>query len=86
MVWTNAGGTFYIGSSVSGIKDLVSHAEGRGSQSLASGESFVKTQGKIGAESAHAVWFLDVAKVVKLVTKASARERAPRPRRSRSSS
>jgi len=73
VVWTNAGGVFYIGSSVNGVKDLVSHASGRGSQALASGESFVKTQAKIGADSAHVVWHIDLAKLVQIVTKAGAK-------------
>ncbi|MDR3620657.1 MAG: hypothetical protein P4L85_14995 [Paludisphaera borealis] len=73
VVWTNVGGVFYIGSSVNGVKDLVSHAEGRGSQSLGSGEAYIKTQAKIGADSAHAVWFIDLAKLVKIVTKAGSK-------------
>ncbi len=73
MVWTQSGTVFFLGSSVSGIKDLAANAEGRGSSSLASGEAYIKTLAKVGGESAQVIWFLDVAKVIKLATKAGAR-------------
>ena len=36
-------------------------------------ESFAKTQAKIGADDAQILWFLDIAKVIKIVTKANAK-------------
>ena len=41
--------------------------------SLANVESFAKTQSKTGAADAQILWFLDVNKVIKLVTKANAK-------------
>ena len=35
LVWTNSGSLFYIGSDVDVVKDLVSHADGRSTDSLA---------------------------------------------------
>ncbi|WP_165228795.1 hypothetical protein [Aquisphaera insulae] len=72
LVWTSAGTTFLIGSSTNVIKDLASHGEGRSTGSLASVESFAKTQAKTGAADSQAFWFLDIAKVLKLVNKANA--------------
>ncbi len=71
LVWTNLGSVFYIGSNVNLIKDIASHADGRSTGALANVEAFAKTQSKTGAGDAQILWFLDVAKVVKLVTKAS---------------
>jgi hypothetical protein len=73
VVWTYSGSTFFLGSNVAAIKDLATNAEGRGSASLASGEAYVKTMGKIGGESAQVVWFADVARIVKFATRAGAR-------------
>ena len=47
------------------IKDLTAHREGR-DNSLASNESYAKTEAKTEASKAQVVWFLDVAKVIKL--------------------
>jgi hypothetical protein len=73
LIWTSAGSVFYIGSNVNLIKDLVSHADGRSTGALTNVDSFAKTQSKIGASDAQVLWFLDVAKVIKIVTKASAK-------------
>jgi len=73
LVWSNAGSIFYIGSNVNLIKDLVSHGDGRGTGALANIDSFTKTQSKTGAGDAQILWFLDIAKVVKIVTKANAK-------------
>ena len=55
------------------VKDLVSHGDGRSTGSLANVDSFAKTQSKTGADKAQILWFLDVNKVTKLVTKANAK-------------
>jgi hypothetical protein len=48
------------------------YSAGRGSAALAAGEAFVKTQKKLGAESAQVVWFADVARIIKFATRTSA--------------
>ncbi|WP_246196198.1 hypothetical protein [Aquisphaera giovannonii] len=73
LVWTSVGSTFFIGSSANAVKDLAGHAEGRSTGSLASVDSFAKTQAKTGAAEAQASWFLDISKVLQLVNKANAR-------------
>ncbi|WP_165248431.1 hypothetical protein [Paludisphaera soli] len=73
VVWTSAGEVFFLGSDVAAIKDLASNAAGRGSAALGAGEAFLKTQSKVGAESAQAVWYIDVVKAVKFAIAASAR-------------
>jgi hypothetical protein len=65
VVWTQQGTTFFVGSDVDIIKDLVAHAEGR-DDSLARNESFIQSQKKLGT-GAQVVWFIDLAKVLKLV-------------------
>ncbi|MGZ3353622.1 MAG: hypothetical protein ACXVBO_02005 [Isosphaeraceae bacterium] len=73
LVWTSVGSVFYIGSNANLVKDMASHADGRSIGALANVDSFAKTQSKIGAGDAQILWFLDIAKVVKLVTKANAK-------------
>jgi hypothetical protein len=77
LAWTQSESTFYFtvatpGGDVEVIKDLTAHREGR-DNSLASNESYSKTQAKLDSGQAHLLWFLDVAKVIKLALKASAR-------------
>jgi hypothetical protein len=73
LVWTSGGSVFYIGSNANLVKDLASHADGRSTGALANVDSFAKTQSKTGAGDAQILWFLDISKVVKLVTKANAK-------------
>ena len=73
VVWTYSGGTFFLGSNVAAIKDLVTNSEGRGSSAFGASEAFIKTQNKIGGESAQVIWFADVVKVVKFATQAGSR-------------
>ena len=73
LVWTSAGSIFYIGSNVNVVKDLISHADGRSTGALANVDSFAKTQSKTGADKAQILWFLDLNKVTKIVTKANAK-------------
>ena len=73
MVWTKSDSVFYIGSEVEIVKDVAAHRDGR-ENSLASTEAFAKTQAKTDANHAQATWFLDIAKVVKAVIKATSKE------------
>ena len=73
LVWTNSGSLFYIASNINVIKDLVTHADGRSTGSLATVDSYSKTQAKIGSGDAQILWFLDIAKVTKIATKATAK-------------
>jgi hypothetical protein len=73
LVWTNVGGLFFIGSSPTLIKDLVSNNDGRSTGSLATIEAFTKTQAKTASDDTQALWFLDLSKVIKLATKAAGR-------------
>jgi hypothetical protein len=72
MVWTNAGSQFFIGSDVEVLKDLATHRDGR-DNALAGNESFIKTQAKTDSSKAQVTWFIDLAKVVKLLVKAASR-------------
>ena len=73
LVWTSAGSLFFVGSDVEVVKDLAAHREGR-ENSLATTESFTKTLAKTDSSQAQAIWYFDVAKIVKLVIKATAKE------------
>ncbi len=73
LVWTSHGSVFFIGSNANLIKDLTTHVDGRSTGALANVESFAKTQSKTGAADAQILWFLDVNKVIKIVTKANAK-------------
>jgi hypothetical protein len=75
LVWTNAGSLFFIGSDVEVVKDLAAHREGR-DNSLGGTETFTKSQAKVDAKSAQAVWYLDVAKIVKVVIAANSEGQA----------
>lgn len=72
IVWTNSGSDFVVGTDIEVVKDLAAHRDGR-DNSLASTEAFARTQAKINAQTAQAIWFLDVNKAVKLVIRANAR-------------
>ncbi len=73
LVWTSAGSVFFVGSDVDVIKDLAAHREGR-ENSLAATETFTKTLAKTDANSAQAIWYLDIVKVVKLLIKSNSTE------------
>jgi Protein of unknown function (DUF3352) len=73
LVWTNAGSLFFVGSDVEIVKDLAAHREGR-ENSLGAADSFTKTLAKTDASKSQAVWYVDVAKIVKLVIKANNKE------------
>jgi hypothetical protein len=72
LVWTNAGGQFFIASDVDLVKDLATHREGR-ENALAVTEAFAKTQAKTESSKAQVVWYLDVNKLVKVVIKSNAK-------------
>jgi hypothetical protein len=73
LVWSNSGPSFYIGTNVSVVKDLVSHGDGRSTGALAGVDSFARTQAKTDAANSQILWFLDVTKVTKVVSKANAK-------------
>ncbi|MGC8639422.1 MAG: hypothetical protein ACP5XB_06040 [Isosphaeraceae bacterium] len=76
LVYGNAGTTYFIGSSVNLVKDMISHADGRGTGALANVDSFAKTQAKTGANNAQILWFLDTSKLIQMITKARAKGNA----------
>lgn len=65
VVWTHQGSTFFVGSNVDVIKDLVAHADGR-DDSLARSEAYLQARKKLGSD-AQVTWFIDLAKVLKMV-------------------
>lgn len=73
IVWGNSGTTYYFGTGAGVVKDMISHADGRNAGALANLDSFAKTEAKTGAASAQVLWFLDTAKLIKTLTKASAK-------------
>ncbi len=70
LVWTNAKSLFFIGSDPDVVKDLAAHRDGR-ENSLSGNENFVKTLAKTDAANGQAVWYVDLAKVIKLMIGAS---------------
>jgi len=70
LVWTNSGSVFHITSDVELTKDIISHADGR-DDSLAKNENFAKISAKLGSDG-QAMWFIDVAQIIKLGVKAAA--------------
>jgi hypothetical protein len=72
LAWTNAGGLFLITTDVDLVKDLATNREGR-EKSLAAAEAFAKTQAKTDSSKAHAIWYLDVNKLVKVLIKTNAK-------------
>jgi hypothetical protein len=70
LVWTNSGSIFHITSDLDVLKDLISHADGR-DDSLAKSESFRKVTKKLGT-GGQALWFIDIAQIVKVGVKAAA--------------
>lgn len=71
IVWTNSGSDFVVGTDIEVVKDLAAHREGR-DNSLASTEAFARTQAKINAQTAQAIWFVDVNKAIKIAIKVNA--------------
>jgi hypothetical protein len=71
IVWTNSGSDFVVGTDIEVVKDLAAHKDGR-DNSLASTEAFSRTQAKINAQTAQAIWFVDLNKAVKLAIKINA--------------
>lgn len=69
VVWTQQGTTFFISSDIDAIKDLVAHADGR-DDSISGNETYVQSLKKLGSD-AQVVWFIDLAKVLKLVVQAN---------------
>jgi hypothetical protein len=68
LVWTKKGSTFYAGSSVEAVKDVLAKADGR-DDSLAANASYKAVQAKVGGDG-QILWFLDVEQALKLIVKA----------------
>ncbi len=64
VVWTNQDTVFYFGSDIDAVKEYLANVDGR-TDSLAATDSFTRVQQKVG-EQAQAVWFADVAQILKL--------------------
>jgi hypothetical protein len=73
LIWTNSGSMFFIATDLGIIKDLAAHRDGR-ENSLAATEAFTKTQAKTDSAKSQVIWYLDVAKLVKVVIKANSKE------------
>lgn len=77
LAWTEADGVFTItlaspGGEVEVLKDLAAHKEGR-DNALAGNESYSKTLTKVEGDKANVVWFLDIARLIKLAIKANSK-------------
>ncbi len=70
LVWTNVGSVYHIATDLDALKELITHSEGR-DDSLASNESFSAVSKRIGSSEANVIWFLDIAKAIKLGLAAS---------------
>jgi hypothetical protein len=63
-VWVKAGKVFHVSNSVSALKDLLAHADGR-EDSLAGNKSFQTVGQKVG-DVGQVLWFLDIEQSIKL--------------------
>ncbi|GAC1335171.1 MAG: hypothetical protein NVSMB14_02490 [Isosphaeraceae bacterium] len=70
LVWTHNEAVYYVSTDLEGLKELLSHADGR-EDSLASEESYVQVRKKVGQNPAFH-WFLDISQVFKLVGQVAA--------------
>ena len=70
LIWTNAGSVYHIATDLDALKELITHAEGR-DDSLAANESFVSVSKRVGSSDSGVVWFLDIAKSIKVGQAAS---------------
>lgn len=68
LIWTSQGSVFSLASNVEALKDVLSHSKGR-DNSLAKNESYLQARKKLGAD-AQVVWFVDIARVLKLAAQA----------------
>ena len=71
--WTNSGSVFFITTSLGAIKDLAAHRDGR-ENALGATDAYQKTQAKTDSAKSQVVWYLDVAKLVKIVLKANTKD------------
>ncbi len=77
LVWARDGAIFHVASDLDALKDVLSHAEGR-EDSLADSESYHQVLKKVG-DSAQAVWFLDIAQVLRAVKRAALAQQKTKP-------
>lgn len=68
IVWTQAGSTFHLATSVAALKDRLAKADGR-EDSLGALASYKAVQDQVGADG-QISWFLDIEHALKLVVKA----------------
>ena len=72
LVWTNSGSLFFIATNLDVIKDLTAHRDGR-ENSLSATEAYTKTQAKTDSAKSQVIWYLDVAKLVKILLKSNSK-------------
>ncbi len=72
LIWAQSDTLFFIGSDLDVVKDLVASKSGR-EKSVASVETFTKTQAKVDGADAQVIWYLDATKLTKLVLSATAK-------------
>lgn len=77
MVWTSSGAIYHVATDVDAIKDVLSHGEGR-EGSLGDGESYAQVLKKVG-QDAQAFWFLDIAQILRLASRAAAAQQNAKP-------
>jgi Protein of unknown function (DUF3352) len=71
--WTNSGSMFFITTSLDAIKDLAAHRDGR-ENALGATDAYLKTQAKTDSARSQVIWYLDVAKLVKIVLRANTKD------------
>jgi hypothetical protein len=70
IVWTNQGSTFYLGSDVAAVKDLIAHEQGR-PDSLASTDSYAQAARKLSSD-AQLSWYVELPRFLKLMAQSGA--------------
>jgi hypothetical protein len=68
LVWTKKGTTFYAGSGVEVVKDVLAKADGR-DDSLAASPAYRAVQTRVG-DDGQITWFIDLEQALKLIVKA----------------
>ncbi len=72
LIWTRDGAQFTIGTDAAAVKDVLTHAAGRGENALAASESFGTALKKLGPDG-QIVWYADVPKFINLIVKSQAK-------------
>ena len=74
VVWTQDESTFFIGSDVDAVKDLLAHTQGR-ADCLASNDGYIQSLKKLGPD-AQVGWYVDLSRLLKLVAQAGSKGNA----------